>query len=72
MRFNYITSAALDTGLAICTIVIILTLNLTKTSMPNWWGVSVAENNMDNQDTAVRIPNPDPSAPGRFFGPTQW
>ena len=72
MRFNYITSAGLDTGLAICTIVIILAVNLTKTSMPSWWGVSVANNNMDNLDTAVRVPNPNPSATGRFFGPTVW
>lgn len=72
MRFNYITSAGLDTGLAICTIVIILTVNLTNTSMPSWWGVSVANNNMDNLDAAVRVPNPNPSATGRFFGPTVW
>ena len=72
MRFNYITSAGLDTGLAICTIVIILAINLTNTSMPSWWGVSVANNNMDNLDTAVKYPNPNPSAPGRFFGPTVW
>ena len=72
MRFNYITSAGLDTGLAICTIVIILAVNLTNTSMPSWWGVSVANNNMDNLDTAVKVPNPNPSATGRFFGPTAW
>ena len=72
MRFNYITSAGLDTGLAICTIVIILAINLTNTSMPSWWGVSVANNNMDNLDAAVAYPNPNPSATGRFFGPTQW
>ncbi|MCJ1278809.1 hypothetical protein MMC21_006627 [Puttea exsequens] len=72
MRFNYITSAGLDVGLAICTIVIILTLNLTNTSMPSWWGVSVANNNADNLDEAIKIVNPDPSATGRFFGPTNW
>ncbi len=72
MRFNYITSAGLDVGLAICTIVIILSLNLTNTSMPSWWGVSAANNNADNLDTAVKIVNPDPSATGRFFGPTAW
>ncbi|KAK3176727.1 hypothetical protein OEA41_008052 [Lepraria neglecta] len=72
MRFNYITSAGLDVGLAICTIVIILAVNLTNTHMPSWWGVSAANNNADNLDTAVRYPNPNPSAPGRFFGPTQW
>jgi len=72
MRFNYITSAGLDVGLAICTIVIILSLNLTNTKMTSWWGVSVANNNADNLDTAVKITNPNPSATGRFFGPTNW
>ena len=72
MRFNYITSAGLDVGLAISTIVIILAVNLTNTSMPSWWGVSVANNNMDNNDLAIKYPNPNPSATGRFFGPTVW
>ena len=35
MRFNYITSAGLDVGLAICTIVIIVALNLTGKSFPD-------------------------------------
>lgn len=72
MRFNYITSAALDVGLAISTIVIILALNLTNTSMPSWWGVTVANNNLDNNGTAIKIVNPDPSGTTRFFGPTVW
>ena len=72
MRFNYITSVGLDVGLALCTILIILALNLTNTSMPSWWGVSVANNNADNLGTAIKSPNPSPSATGRFFGPTVW
>ncbi|KAH0003640.1 small oligopeptide transporter, partial [Aureobasidium melanogenum] len=35
MRFNYITSAALDSGLAISTILIVLTISLTNTDAPN-------------------------------------
>lgn len=35
MRFNYITSAGLDVRLAICTIVIIVALNLTGKSFPD-------------------------------------
>jgi OPT family small oligopeptide transporter len=35
MRFNYITSAGLDVGLAIATIVIIAALNLTGTGFPD-------------------------------------
>lgn len=72
MRFNYITSAGLDVGLAISTIVIILALNLTNTEMPSWWGVSVAANNMDYQDTAIKIVNPNGPDDGRFFGPLTW
>ena len=68
MRFNYLTSAGLDVGLAVCTIVIILTLNLTNTSFPEWWGVTVAANNLDYQDSAVQAVVGD----GEIFGPATW
>ncbi|KAB8298088.1 hypothetical protein EYC80_001850 [Monilinia laxa] len=65
MRFNFITSAGLDAGLAICTIVIIAALNLTGTGFPDWWGNRVPENTMDYLDTAVQRK----VAPGEIFGP---
>ncbi|TGO84229.1 hypothetical protein BPOR_0532g00040 [Botrytis porri] len=65
MRFNYITSAGLDAGLAICTIVIIAALNLTGTGFPDWWGNSVPGNTMDYLETAVQRK----VGPGEIFGP---
>lgn len=68
MRFNYITSAALDSGLALSTILIVLTISLTNTAAPNWWGNVGALETMDALDTAVKkIVNP-----GEFFGPRTW
>jgi OPT family small oligopeptide transporter len=39
--YNYITSAALDSGLAIATIVIFFALLLPQVSPPQWWGNTV-------------------------------
>ena len=68
MRFNYVTSAGLDVGLALSTILIFLTLNLTLTDFPSWWGVSVAQNTMDWQGTAIQ----KTVAEGEIFGPATW
>ena len=68
MRFNYVTSAGLDVGLALCTILIFLTLNLTQHPFPSWWGVTVAKNTMDYQDTAIQ----KFVAEGEIFGPATW
>ena len=68
MRFNYVTSAGIDVGLALCTILIFLTLNLTQHNFPEWWGVTVAANTMDYQDTAIQ----KFVAEGEIFGPTTW
>lgn len=68
MRFNYITSAGLDSGLAICTIIIIAALNLTNTSAPKWWGNTVEAGTLDYKDTAIQ----SPIGKGHTFGPTVW
>lgn len=68
MRFNYVTSAALDSGLAICTIIIVLTISLTNTSPPSWWGNKAPQNTMDAQGSAIKIT----LQPGETFGPTHW
>jgi OPT family oligopeptide transporter len=68
MRFNYITSAGLDTRLAVCTILIIAVLNLTNTSFPMWWGNSAPAGTMDYKDTAVQVS----LAKGETFGPSTW
>jgi len=68
MRFNYLTSAGLDVGLALSTIVIILALNLTNTAAPSWWGNNAPAQTMDYLGTAVQKTVPD----GEFFGPRNW
>ncbi|KZF23085.1 small oligopeptide transporter [Xylona heveae TC161] len=68
MSYNYVTSAALDSGLAISTIVIFLTLFMTNTNPPNWWGNNVVLGAMDYQGTAVQKTVP----PGGKFGPETW
>jgi OPT family small oligopeptide transporter len=68
MRFNYITSAGLDVGLAICTIVIIAALNLTTTTFPDWWGNSAPAKTLDYLEVSIqkRLPK------GQTFGPKTW
>jgi len=68
MQYNYVLSAGLDVGLVLCTILIFLTLNLTATEFPEWWGTRIAANTMDAMDTAIRVP----LAEGETFGPSSW
>jgi oligopeptide transporters, OPT superfamily len=68
MQYSYVLSAGLDVGLALCTILIFLTLNLTKTSFPEWWGTRIAANTLDMSDSAIR----DPVPTGKTFGPETW
>ncbi|KAM3067181.1 hypothetical protein ACMFMG_005450 [Clarireedia jacksonii] len=67
MRYNYITSAGLDVGLAICTIVIIAALNLTGTGFPDWWGNRAPANTKDYLGKAIARK----VAPGETFGPAK-
>ncbi|KAJ5217960.1 uncharacterized protein N7498_000059 [Penicillium cinerascens] len=68
MQYNYVLSAGLDVGLALCTILIFLTLDLTSTNFPSWWGTKIAASTMDATDTAIQVP----LAKGEKFGPTSW
>ncbi|KAL2868059.1 small oligopeptide transporter, OPT family [Aspergillus lucknowensis] len=65
MQYNYVLSAGLDVGLALCTILIFLTLNLTNTEFPSWWGTNIAADTLDAQGTAVQVT-------GVKFGPESW
>ncbi|KAL9121181.1 MAG: hypothetical protein Q9187_002259 [Circinaria calcarea] len=67
-HYNYITSAGLDTGLAICTIVIFLTLQLTNQEPPSWWGNNVITSTLEANFAAVRETIPE----GQTFGPSKW
>lgn len=68
MQYNYVFSAGLDVGLALCTILIFVTLQLTGTSFPSWWGTEIAANTLDASDGAKQITLAD----GQTFGPTSW
>ncbi|KAI1297752.1 hypothetical protein EDD11_006991 [Mortierella claussenii] len=43
-RYNYLTSAALDTGVAICGLVIFFAIQSWEGTMPYWWGNPEDEN----------------------------
>ncbi len=66
--YNYVTSAALDTGLAVSTIIIFFTLSLTGQTAPQWWGNVAALSTLDAEDAAIQIV----MQPGETFGPSTW
>lgn len=68
MQYNYLTSAGLDVGLALCTIVIFFALQLPNVDMVDWWGVTAPANTMDTLGTAVVRTVAD----GETFGPKVW
>lgn len=68
MQYNYVLSAGLDVGLALCTILIFIALNMTSTSFPEWWGTRIASDTMDMKDSAAQIVLPE----GETFGPRTW
>ena len=67
-KYNYSLSAGLDIGLAWSSVIIFLTISLTKTSAPSWWGNNVLDTTMDMTSTAIRHPLAD----GEWFGPSSW
>jgi hypothetical protein len=68
MQYNYITSAGLDVGLALCTILIFLTITMTNTDPPNWWGNNVVGTTLDATYKAVQKKVPK----GEIFSPPTW
>ncbi|KAI0024769.1 OPT oligopeptide transporter protein-domain-containing protein [Xylariomycetidae sp. FL0641] len=67
-RLNYLTSAGLDLGLAIGTILVFFAFTLNQIDPPQWWGNTVVTDTMDYQDTAIQVVLP----PGQTFGPKVW
>lgn len=64
-RYNYLTSAGLDVGLALCTILIFFALTMTNTQAPVWWGNTVVATTLDASSAAVQSVVAD----GEIFGP---
>lgn len=68
MQYNYITSAALDSGLFIGMIIIMLLLGLPGVNFPSWAGNEVPFRTLDAQNLAIRV---DLIRPQKI-GPTEW
>ncbi|KAI1374572.1 small oligopeptide transporter [Hypoxylon crocopeplum] len=67
-RLNYLTSAGLDLGLALGTLVIFFIFTLNEIEAPRWWGNNVVSGTLDYQGKAVQVVLP----PGETFGPEAW
>lgn len=66
-KYNYSLSAGLDCGTVWLMLIIFLTINLTKTEFPSWWGNDYTMSTMDQMGTAVRQ-----APPPEGFGPSTW
>ncbi|KMP05660.1 oligopeptide transporter 4 [Coccidioides immitis RMSCC 2394] len=67
-QYNYVTAAALDSGLVIATIVIFFAITFPGVSLPNWWGNNIPYETIDYTYEAVRRT----VSPGETFGPREW
>jgi hypothetical protein len=68
LRYNYVTSAALDCGLAVSTIVIFFALHMTQAETIVWFGNAEALGTLDLTSRAVKSTLPR----GGIFGPGTW
>ncbi|KAK0717183.1 OPT oligopeptide transporter protein-domain-containing protein [Lasiosphaeria miniovina] len=68
LQYNYVTSAALDCGLILSTLVVFFALVLTSSDGPKWFGNNQALSTLDMNSLAVK----SIVAPGEKFGPTEW
>ncbi|KAH6721482.1 OPT family small oligopeptide transporter [Leptodontidium sp. MPI-SDFR-AT-0119] len=66
--YNYITAAALDSGLVIATIIIFFAITLPGVDIPQWWGNVDVYNTADATYAAMRKMVPE----GGTFGPASW
>ncbi|KAI1772387.1 small oligopeptide transporter [Hypoxylon cercidicola] len=67
-RLNYLTSAGLDLGLALGTLVIFFVFTLNEIEAPRWWGNDVVTSTMDYRGDAIQVVLPA----GQTFGPQVW
>ncbi|EIN07938.1 small oligopeptide transporter [Punctularia strigosozonata HHB-11173 SS5] len=72
-KYNYVLSAALDSGVAVSIIIIFFCLQFPKNgtigenSILTWWGNTVYLNNGDANGVTMKT-----LAPGETFGPSHW
>ncbi|KAL4948144.1 OPT oligopeptide transporter protein-domain-containing protein [Aspergillus filifer] len=65
-KYNYVLSAALDSGIAVSTVVIFFCIMLPAGPL-RWWGNEVYMRTVDGRGTPWKMLNP-----GERFGPTTW
>ncbi len=68
LQYNYVTSAALDCGLIVATIVVFFALYVTSATPPQWFGNVGALETLDQAGGAIKSV---PEA-GQTFGPATW
>lgn len=68
LQYNYVTSAALDSGLIVSTLIIFFSLYLTSATAPQWYGNVGALSTLDMTASAINLDMP---ASGTF-GPSTW
>jgi len=73
-KYNYVLSAALDSGVAVSSVLIYFLLQypkdgtIGKNSIQAWWGNTVYQNTYDGQFVPAKTPDPSRGV----FGPTSW
>lgn len=67
-KYNYSLSAGLDIGMAWSSLIIFLTLYMTNTNFPSWWGNNVVNDTLDTNFGAIS----NMLKPGEAFGPETW
>ncbi|KAI1296055.1 hypothetical protein EDD11_007614 [Mortierella claussenii] len=55
-RFNYILSAALDSGVALAALVIFFSLQMNNHSFPDWWGTDIGHCSLDKANFRGQTP----------------
>lgn len=68
LQYNYVTSAALDTGLIVSTFIVFFALWMSGAQPPVWFGNVEALSTLDMVSRAVKSAVP----PGETFGPSTW
>ena len=68
MQYNYVTSAALDAGLIVSTVVVFFALYMSEATPLQWFGNIEALSTLDYAGVAVQSILP----PGETFGPSTW
>lgn len=66
LQYNYITSAALDSGLILSTVVVFFGLYMSNVKQIDWFGNAITT--LDTMGSAVQ----STVAPGETFGPSSW